>query len=975
MIGQTISHYRIEKKLGAGGMGEVYLAQDLVLGRPVALKILPQEFVSDQQRLQRFIREAKAACVISHPGVAHIYEIGEAEGIHFIVMEYIEGQTLATRMNRSALSSDEIVDIAIQIADALQEAHSKGIIHRDIKPANIMVTQTGRVKLVDFGLAKVHQDKQDLSSVVSTASQTELGVVMGTLPYMSPEQLLGRGVDQRTDFFSFGVVLYELVTASLPFQGNTATELADAILHKRPDSIHEKNRQVPPELAKTVSRMLAKQPADRYATAREILTDLAPLQIAKTGPVTTSRIIRRPVIAIPVVLFVIAAIATAVWFYHRAGKVRWAREQALAQITDLADAGKYAEAVDLAKAADQYIPNDPLLKKLWPGMSFTLFINTDPPGSEVFIQDYSAAGKDWEVLGRTPLENLRFPKGHLRIKITREGFSPIHSVIPRAFYEKDVRLSYSWNDYQETPDGMVRIPGTNSEPLPLGDRDLIPVKEDYWLDPYEVINKDFQKFVDAGGYSNRRYWKIPFVKEGREIAFEEAIAMFQDATGRQGPLEWQVGQYPRGQEDYPVTGISWYEAAAYAEFAGKSLPTIYHWLRAAGGEINYQIIPFSNFDSYQPLPAGNEQSMSPLGTYNMAGNVKEWCWNPTSDGKRYILGGSYLEPGYLFMEADRRDPFERRKTFGFRCAKYSSKDIFQSVYFEKYDEIRRDYSEEKPVSDEVFSVLKTFYDYEKQPLNPKTESVQQQGYLTIEKITFDAAYGEERMSAYLFLPANVSPPYQTIVYFPGSGSQFYDLSDRIESLGYGEYLDFLIRSGRAVVHPIYQGTYERGGGAQNRTLVQSPEQLREWRIQYIKDVRRTMDYLETRKDIDQKKIAYYGYSWGARIGSVAGAVENRFKTMILEHGGFPNAPRTPETDELNFAPRVQIPVLMINGNFDHVFPIETSQKPMFHLLGTPEPNKKHFIFEGGHTSPRNEVVRLILDWLDRYLGPLNRTAR
>ena len=966
MIGQKISHYQIEKKLGAGGMGEVYLARDLHLGRHVALKVLPPAFVSDTQRLRRFVGEAKAACVISHPGVAHIYEIGEENGIHFIVMEYIEGETLASRMSGKPVSSEEIIEIFQQIIEALDEAHSKGIIHRDIKPANIMMTETGRIKLVDFGLAKVHKDKQELDSLLSTTDQTELGIVMGTLPYMSPEQLLGKHVDHRTDFFSLGVVLYEMTTARLPFQGHTAAELASEILHKQPPPLTDTNRHVPSVLSKTVSKMLAKQPEERYPTAKEILKDLAPLQATKSQP---SNILRRPAVLLPVLLLFIAIIAAFVWFQRRAGKVRWAREVAITQIADLVDAGKLTEAFELATTAEQYIPNDPLLKKLWPAVSFTLFVDTDPAGSDISIEEYSSSETNWKSIGQTPLKDFRLPKAHFRMKVIRNGFQPILSVVPRAFFEKEVHLSYSWNHYKDIPDRMSRIPGTESDSTPAGDRELIEVKNDYLMDQYEVTNKDFQKFVDAGGYSNRNYWKIPFIRNGREIPFQEAISLFHDSTGRPGPLKWQVGQFPRGQDDFPVTGISWFEAAAYADFAGKSLPTIYHWTRASGADMNYQIIPFSNFNGAQPHAVLKEKSMSPFGTYNMAGNVKEWSWTPTHNGNRYALGGSYLEPGYLFFEHDSRDPFERSDIIGFRCVKYLSGDIPQSVYFKQHDEARRDYSKEQSVSEEVFGVLKTFYDYERKPLNPKIESTQEQGYLTIEKVSFDAAYNDERVMALLFLPGKGKPPYQTVIYFPGTGARFFESSSRIEQIGYGEYLDFLVRSGRAVVHPIYKGTYERGGGRETLEAPLSPEQLREWRIQYMKDLRRTIDYLETRKDINRDQLVYYGYSWGGRVGSIAGAVENRLKLMILEHGGFPAEPRTPETDEINFAPRVKIPVLMINGSYDHVFPAETSQKPMFQLLGTPETDKQHFIFEGGHTSPRNEVVRLILDWLDRYFGP------
>lgn len=260
MLGSTISHYQLQKKLGAGGMGEVYLAHDTSLNRLVALKILPAEFVSNQDRMHRFTREAKAASAISHPNVAHIYEIGEENNIHFIAMEYVEGETLTTRMQRSPLGMDEVLQLAIQIADALQEAHGKGIIHRDIKPANIILTPRGKAKLVDFGLAKIYQQEESIASRVSTTSQTEMGVAMGTLPYMSPEQLLGRSIDQRTDLFSVGVLLYELLTQKLPFQGRSSIELADAILNKPPAEMQE----VPSRLQPVISRLLAKDPAARF---------------------------------------------------------------------------------------------------------------------------------------------------------------------------------------------------------------------------------------------------------------------------------------------------------------------------------------------------------------------------------------------------------------------------------------------------------------------------------------------------------------------------------------------------------------------------------------------------------------------------------------------------------------------------------------------------------------------------------------
>jgi len=219
-------------------MGEVYLAWDPRLDRTIALKILPTELASDPARIQRFVREAPAASALNHANVAHIYEIGQSGGLHFIAMEYVEGRTLADKISGHPLASAEILDIGIQVADALDEAHGKGITHRDIKPANLMLTSREQVKILDFGLAKVTQPAgQAMGSDISTVMKTETGVVMGTMHYMSPEQVLGKEVDHRSDIFSLGVVLYEMATGRLAFTGTSSSETMDRILHAQPEAI------------------------------------------------------------------------------------------------------------------------------------------------------------------------------------------------------------------------------------------------------------------------------------------------------------------------------------------------------------------------------------------------------------------------------------------------------------------------------------------------------------------------------------------------------------------------------------------------------------------------------------------------------------------------------------------------------------------------------------------------------------------
>src|SRR5262247_250128 len=278
-MGKIIGHYQVISLVGRGGMGEVYCARDTKLDRVVALKILPKEMSVDWERMRRFSREAKAASALNHPNVAHIYEIGEAEGLSFIAMEYVEGQTLAARINGQPLAVNEILEIGNQIADALDEAHGKGITHRDIKPANVMLNERGQVKVLDFGLAKIaRQTSPDLASDISTLAKTASGVVMGTVPYMSPEQARGLEVDARADIWSLGVTLYETATGSLPFQGETQATLFDAILNRAPVSLAQLNPELPAELERIISKTLEKDGERRYQTAKGLLADLRRLK-------------------------------------------------------------------------------------------------------------------------------------------------------------------------------------------------------------------------------------------------------------------------------------------------------------------------------------------------------------------------------------------------------------------------------------------------------------------------------------------------------------------------------------------------------------------------------------------------------------------------------------------------------------------------------------------------------------------------
>jgi cephalosporin-C deacetylase-like acetyl esterase len=500
------------------------------------------------------------------------------------------------------------------------------------------------------------------------------------------------------------------------------------------------------------------------------------------------------------------------------------------------------------------------------------------------------------------------------------------------------------------------------------------------IDRYEVTNEQFKRFVDQGGYENRDYWREPqLLKEGRNISWEQAISEFADKTGHRGPSTWEKGTYPEGQGKHPVSGVSWFEADAYARFAGKSLPTVHHWQRAACRQESLVIVPFSNFGLAGTAAVGSHPGMGHTGLYDMAGNVKEWCLNATDDSSnlRYLLGGGWGEPTYMFTSEDSRSPWNRFPVNGFRCVKYpQGQESLVRVLFRPVEPYpSRDLSNLVPFSDDEFQTLKVQYEYDRTPLNTVIEETDDSPHFwRREKITFDAAYGGERVIAYLFLPKTGKPPYQTVVYFPGMGA-VYDRS--FGDLPHRDHTEYVIMSGRALLFPIYKGTYERpaerGGVWTVAGIAQTPLAYRDWIIQMAKDLSRCIDYLETRDDIDSERMAYYGTSWGAELGPIMLAVEDRLDTGIFAVGGITPIDWPRSVDMALYAQRVTIPVLMVNGAEDAIMPLKTSQVPMYELLGTDDQHKEHKLYPGGHGLFglfNKQILKDILDWLDHYLGPV-----
>ena len=571
--------------------------------------------------------------------------------------------------------------------------------------------------------------------------------------------------------------------------------------------------------------------------------------------------------------------------------------------------------------------------------------------------------------GETPIAKARLPLDAYVWRVTKPGFAEttiVDRVLPATLLVGDFSnfdITVRLLPERAVPGDMVPVPGDWSSmtyPL-LGSPDV--QLDDFLIDRHEVTNEEYQKFVDKGGYTRPEFWKQPFVKEGSTIRWEQAMVMFRDSTGRPGPATWEAGHFQTGQGNHPVGGISWFEAAAYAEFVGKSLPTAYHWMLASQADGETALIASgSNFGQEGTQPVGREGTLSGWGTTDMAGNVKEWCLNETKDAKRLILGGGFGEPDYMFNFTDAQSPWDRRANFGFRCMKLLSPPNLAAQ--QRIESNARDFWNDKPAPDQVFKAYRELYAYDKEALNARVEQTEVTDRAQRQRVSFDAAYSHERVTAYLFMPRNMPPPWQTVVFFPGAMAT---LTDTLDLTSVEDAYDFILKSGRAIVVPVYKGTYQRRDGfipGRNK-----PAFFRDHVIAWSKDLGRTLDYLETRRDFDASKMAYMGYSLGGSQAPVLLAIEKRFKAAVLLSAGFQMRHDPPEVNPVNFDPHVTTPTLVINGRYDDNFPVETSQRPLFQFMGTPPKDKKLVVYDGGHGSfPRPAAVREVLDWLDKHLG-------
>ena len=1016
LAGHQIGHYKVVSQIGRGGMGVVYLAQDKRLGRKVALKILPSYFSRDQLRVRRFEQEARAASALNHPNILMIFDIGQVETIPFIATEFIEGETLRSRLARAGMAVEEALELSIQVASALAAAHQAGIVHRDIKPENIMLRPDGYVKVLDFGLAKLtEQQAHTTNTTAPTIGQVDTapGTVVGTANYLSPEQARGLEVDARADIFSLGVVVYEMVAGHPPFEGETTSDVIAAILKEEPRGLSEEAKDVPAEFQQIVAKALRKDKEQRYQTARHMLEDLTRLkrelevdariksrssgETAKTSSASVARDTEsiengvRRVLSRRATLVAVAAIVSAValFFYWRSLNVKWAREQ-LPRIEELSQAGDYFQAYDLAARARDHLSDDPTLARLMPAISDDLTVETEPAGASVYLKrfspDESGGFPPRELVGTTPLTHHQIARGSYVIYIEKPGFASVEQTVsgmPVRYGGRvlapppPISIKATLMEAARVPDRMVYVPGGNYR-LVSWDR---PTEERVRLDPYfidrfEVSNQEFKEFIDAGGYLKKQFWKYPFIKGGKTIEWEEAIKEFKDRTGLPGPRSWSSQSYPEGKQDYPVTDVCWYEAAAYAEFRGKRLPTVFEWEKAArDGKASFTgpVMPWgvlgeetthrANFKGGGTAPVASfEFGMSPYGALNMAGNVSEWCLNRATAGN-IASGGSWDDFYYSFGYHGGFPSFYSSGKLGFRCALVAEGaggdqgawPIIADRAIPRYN----------PVSEASYKKLLAYYDYKKTDLDAEVVEVKETDEWRFEKITFNSTAGD-RAVAYLYLPKNYPAPFQVIHCVPPSGieARAYTLTQFIE-----RELRPFIKSGRAIFGVALKGYQEREWPADYRQPSPADVEFRDQIVDWVTDLRRGLDYLETRPDIAASRINYMTMSPGG-FKLMLPAIDSRYRSVFMTGASIePDATlHIPEANPINFVPRMRAPKLIMHGRYDEVDAFRTEAEPLFKLFGEP---KELILFEGGHIPDREIFIPAFNQWLDKTMGPVS----
>ena len=852
-----------------------------------------------------------------------------------------------------------------------------------------------------------HDDTELVNSEL--AALTEAGVRVyydeGIHPGNTWHDDLAKALDRCSLFVFF-------VTARSVVSRNCERELAFALDANKPVlPVYLEDTEVPPGIRLAIGNRQAiirsrfdeaSYRARLIAAIREYTRDAGALPSAPSvttldpSPKPRARRFRSALHVAAVVAVV--AIGYAVFSHLRtAEEMRAARDHALAEAAALIQQDRYVDAFVLLRPfviADK--SGDAQLRTLWQQTIAPATPIVADADAKFSFKPYDDVNGTWIDAGTTPFATpLDLPRGVLRVRLEKDGYDTGEFTIANpgptlkstekdnrrnGFVVADAPLPLAVSG--SLPDDMVLVPHTNLPIMMTGltlgfantqQHDVAA----FAIARHEVTNAQFKEFVVAGGYDNPAYWEgLDFVADGRTLTWPEARALFVDQTGRPGPSGWQLSSFPEGQSAMPVGGISWYEAVAYSRFRGVSLPTLHHWTRAAfppfdaGFPTAPKIAYASRFRAAGPIAADAGVGFGPWGTLNTAGNVREWVWNRAGDNA-VALGGAWGDYSGSYQQLYTTRPMDRSPDIGVRLMK-SLAPVPDELLAPIAPPIDEQYMRREPVSNDAFEAMRFQFAAGHQiPRAVEVEIVQQTDAWIAEEVRLTFA-PNDTFTLYVVRPVGHRGVLQPILYAPPGDAIAQRLPNR-DALNQLRFADFVVASGRALVIPIWAGTYERWV-PRPQDPQRAYDQLRVAPLRWHEDAARTLSYLATREDIDIDRLGLLAFSFGAvTIVPPILAIDGRFKAGVLIGAGIATEPVHPMDDAVNYAPRIRCPMLMINGSYDAIFPSDLSQRRLFELLGSPESDKKHVVYDVGHFYyPRNQMLREVSDWFDHYLGPVAR---
>ena len=651
-----------------------------------------------------------------------------------------------------------------------------------------------------------------------------------------------------------------------------------------------------------------------------------------------------------------------IYFFKKINSNQNLVNQIIPEIIRLYDNGNIDQAFLKTRNLLKENPNNEILKSYFEKSSRYVYLNVDAENVDVSVM-YSGDTL-YNYLGKTPIDSFLVP-----------NIWPSHKL--KLTYN-DIEFIQNSNDYHEYrfPEKSISVPinhkvflgsnpwmflqGVNFENIELNS---------FSISKNEVTNKEFQKFVDAGGYENPKYWDFPFQVGNKIYDFNSSIKLFVDRFGKYGPSNWSYSKLPKGLENHPVTGISWFEARAFAKFSNLSLPNVYQWLYASGIPENWSVVDMSvtknsNYNSTQTREVYNDNG-SYNGLNNIGGNVKEWSLNPNGEKKeKYsILGGSFNEAPYTFNNYYSLSPFDRSLGNGIRLSKNLTTGQ-SKLDNDIIPEFQRNFDEIDDISDEVFEVYKSQFDYDS-PLVSSTTNVEdfQEGY-TAQRFEIETAYeSDEKLHGYVVFSNKFKDKYDPVIVFPNAGSIGANNDSNFPNFS---GLKHLVDEGFAIIHPIYYNTFNREKTI-NTFWANETDDYKNTIIKIGKDYKKTLDYIESRNDFNFNSLSYFGYSWGSTTSNYLLAIDDRIKSAVLCVGGLMIQKSKKEIEAHYFIRRIKTPILHIIGKQDGIFGFEENYKPWKKLIGTSKEKLKTIELENvGHGLPWDTIVNHQSKWIKTH---------